>query len=172
MEMTLFDDDDDHDTREAASVPVDDGGVHPSVQRLETPAECDRYIVNVARMGRQDLVVQARIRMVQLQALTGDCGTPLDREALEAVHAYEQVLQHQNGKKTRATHTRTQIRKHGTVAALEQVIRRAPEARGLDVLTRLGLDDYTFEAVVLRHPEAFAAETVGVAEAWAEQTTG
>jgi hypothetical protein len=52
------------------------------------------------------------------------------------------------------------IERRGIIAAVEQVVSRSDESMGYEALVKAGMQDKAFEAVVVRHPEAFSARTV------------
>jgi hypothetical protein len=84
----------------------------------------------------------------------------VERECLEAVYAYEQVLTVRNGKTTRASRTWQMIKRHGIIAAVERAVNRETETIGFTALLDMGLEDYAFESVIVRHPDAFSADAV------------
>ena len=72
------------------------------VARLKTPDECEQFALNVqARLP--DLARAARRRAVELRAAAHGATSAAEREALEAVYAYERVLSQKRGKKIRAS---------------------------------------------------------------------
>ena len=83
-----------------------------------------------------------------------------ETEALEAIYAYEEVLTKKNGRRTRATRTWQMIRRHGIIGAVERAVDRDTETAGYIALVEMGLEDFAFEAVVLRHPEVFSDSAV------------
>jgi len=52
------------------------------------------------------------------------------------------------------------IDKRGIIPAIEQVVTRSSESTGYAALMQMGMQDKSFKAVVLRHPEVFSAEAV------------
>jgi hypothetical protein len=130
------------------------------VARLKTPEECEQFAVNVEARGKTDLAMSARRRAVELRALKHNAKTAAEREALEAVYAYERVLSGSKGKKITASRTWQMIKRHGIISAVERVVSRPTEAKGYTALVKMGMEDKAFEAVVLRHPEAFSVEAV------------
>jgi hypothetical protein len=127
---------------------------------LKTPEECERFVVNAVRLQRPDLAQEARRHAVQLRAQVYGSESDVEREALEAVYAYEAVLTRENGKKTRASRTWQLIRRHGVLQAVERTINKDEETADYATLVEMGLERYAFEAVVMRYPDSFSAETV------------
>jgi hypothetical protein len=130
------------------------------VLKLKTPHECQIFAKNVSERGRPDLAQDARKRSLQLKAEIYGATTEAERECLEAVYAYEEVLSEKNGKKTSASRTWQMIKKHGILPAVERAVNRPQETAGYTALLEMGLEDYAFEAVVVKYPELFSAEAV------------
>jgi hypothetical protein len=130
------------------------------IARLKTPDECAAFEANALRLKRPDLAAECRIRAVQLRAEAKGATTAAERECLEAVFAYEAVLTDRNGKTTRATRTWQMIKDHGIIGGVDRAVNRPTETVGYTALVEMGLQEYAFEAVVLRHPDLFSAEAV------------
>jgi hypothetical protein len=130
------------------------------VSKLKTPEECATFEKNVTERGRPDLAVAARKRAIELRAQAHGARTDAERECLEAIYAYERVLAANRGKHVRATRTWQMIDRHGILEAVERVVKRKDDTAGFRALIDMGLQDYAFEAVILRHPSAFSAQAV------------
>ena len=52
------------------------------------------------------------------------------------------------------------INRHGIIHAVERAVNRPEETQGYKALADMGMLDYAFENVVLRHRELFITETV------------
>lgn len=130
------------------------------VKRIDTPEKCEVFAKNCIARGRGDLAQDARARAVQLRAEAHGAKTAAEREALEAVYAYEEVLSARNGKKTRAGRTWQMIDRHGIIGAVERAVNRPTETQGYTALVEMGLEDYAFENVIIRHPELFTESAV------------
>jgi hypothetical protein len=135
------------------------------VKKIDTPEKCDIFARNARERGRDDLAKQARERAVQLRAEAVGAESDVEKEALAAVYAYEEGLSQKNGRRTRASRTWQMIDRHGVLEAVERAVRRDDVTQGYVVLQEMGLGDYAFEAVILRHPDSFSAEAVEVARA-------
>jgi hypothetical protein len=83
-----------------------------------------------------------------------------EREAYEALYAYEEARSSQKGKTIRASRTWPMVEKYGILGAVERIVMRSDDAPGYRVLIDMGLEDMAFEAVVLRHREFFSKEAV------------
>lgn len=130
------------------------------VARLRTPEECAVFEKNVLERGRPDLAVAARKRGLELRASQYGASSDAEKECLEAVYAYERALSQIKGKSTRAGRTWQMIKRHGIIGAVERAVNREAETTGYRVLLEMGLGDYAFEAVVVRHSQLFSAGAV------------
>ena len=129
------------------------------VARLETPQECEQFAINVEKR-LPDLARAARRRAVELRAAAYGATTDAEREALQAVYAYERVLSNKRGKTVHASRTWQMIKRYGIIEAVEKVVNRPDVAPGYTLLEEMGMLDFAFEAVVCRHPDMFSKETV------------
>ena len=134
------------------------------IKKIDTPEKCEIFAKNCADRGRHDLAKEARERAVQLRAEKYGARTEAEREALEAVYAYEEVLSAKNGKKTRAGRTWQMIERHGIIGAVERAVNRPTETQGYTALVEMGLESYAFENVILRHPELFSDSAKQISE--------
>lgn len=139
------------------------------VKKIDTPEKCEIFAKNCIERGREDLAQEARERAVQLRAEAYGAETEAEREALEAVYAYEEVLSTKNGKKTRAGRTWQMITRHGIIGAVERAVNRPTETQGYSALVEMGLEDYAFENVILRHPSLFSEQAVQISRERIEQ---
>jgi hypothetical protein len=60
----------------------------------------------------------------------------------------------------RASRTWQMIERHGVIGTVERAVNRPTETSGYRALVEMGLEEYAFEAVILRHPRLFSAEVV------------
>ncbi|MFK5912756.1 MAG: hypothetical protein QM484_00150 [Woeseiaceae bacterium] len=134
------------------------------VKKITTPEKCEIFAKNCIERGRPDLAAEAKERAVQLKAEAYGAKSEVEKEALEAIYAYEEVLTAKNGKKTRAGRTWQMIDRHGIIGAVERAVNRPVETQGYTALTEMGLDDYAFEAVILRHPDLFSSEAIQISQ--------
>lgn len=131
---------------------------------LKTPEACESFARNAERQGRKDLVVLAHRRAVELRAAGHLAVTNAEKEALRAVYAYEEALARKNGTRHRANRTWQMIKRHGIISAVERAVNRSEETQGYKALAEIGMQDYSFEAVVLRYPDLFTPETISRAK--------
>jgi hypothetical protein len=130
------------------------------IAKLETPEQCELFERNAIRKARYDLAVGARKRALELRALAHGASNQAERECLEAIYAYERVLTEKHKKKTPASRTWQMVKRHGILGAVERAVNRKDETIGYRALVEMGLEDYAFEAVVVRYPSLFLPEAV------------
>ena len=73
------------------------------------------------------------------------------------VYAYEEALGYMKGKRTRATGTWQLARRHGPMAAVKKRLDSRDGDTVAPTLKALGMQDYSFAAVLKTYPEAFDA---------------
>jgi hypothetical protein len=136
--------------------------VDERIKRLDTVKKCENFAKNAAERGRPDLAQEALQRAVELRADKHKATTAAEKEALQAIYAYEELLTNKNGRRTRATRTWQMIDRHGILEAVERAVNRPVETQGYTMLKVMGLEEYAFEAVILRHPEVFSEKAIQV----------
>jgi hypothetical protein len=134
------------------------------VERLRTPAECESFAKNAVARHHPELALQAQRKAIDLQVSTHETASVLEAEGLAAVYAYEALLTRRNGKKTRATGTWQAIKRYGMIEAVQRAVSRPPDEPGTVTLRDLGLQDLTFEALVVRHEASFSAAAIETAK--------
>lgn len=137
--------------------------IDPTVQRLKSPGDCEQYAKNV-EAKHPDLAKQARRRGVELRALQYGTNTDVERDALQAIYALEEVRSQRAGRRVRANRTWQSVQRHGIVPTVERVVARRAVTKGYDWLVNAGMEDFTFEAVVLRNPNLFSPMALSQAE--------
>jgi hypothetical protein len=130
------------------------------VAKLKSPEDCERFAKNALDRDRQDLADQAKKKAVELRAAVFGAKTEAERQCLEAICAHEEVLTAQNGRRTPASRTQKMLEKYGIVGAVERAVNGKTETAEYAALLKMGLQDYAFEAVVVRHPTLFSANVL------------
>jgi hypothetical protein len=130
------------------------------VKKLKTPKECDIFARNAKDQGRPELAAEARRRAVEIRAAAYGATSDAERECLEAIYAYEEILFSKHGKRIRASRTWQMIKRRGIIAAIEQAVDRPDGTAGFTALRDVGLENFAFEAVILRHPSLFSDSAV------------
>ena len=136
----------------------------PTVKRLKTVEACERFAANATRLGRPDLADESRLRAVEIRAEAYGAKSAAEKQCLQAIYAYEEVLTRKNGRRTRASRTWQMIDRHRILEAAERAVNRPQETAGYKALVEMGLQEYAFEAVILRHPDVFSDAAVSASK--------
>lgn len=134
------------------------------IKKLKTLQECEAFGKNATQRGLTYLAEESRQRAIQIRAENYGAKNDVERECVEAVYAYEEVLSVQKGKRQPATRTWPMLKKYGILPAVERIVLKREETAGFKALATMGLQDYAFEAVILRHEAYFTAEAVARAK--------
>lgn len=134
------------------------------ISKLTTVDQCRAFEENAARLNQSELAKQARIRLLEIRAGQHGDLSPAERDCLQAVIAYEETLFRKNGRRTAASRTWQMIKRVGILAAAERAVSRPIETAGFRNLVEMGLQEYAFEAVILRHRDSFGPEAVRVSK--------
>ena len=130
------------------------------VERLKTAEECETFARNARERGYEGLAQEADARAVQIKSQSHKVETQVERECLQAVYAYEEAQSRQKEKKFRANRTWQMINRHGLIQAVERAVDRSDETMGYQTLVDMGMEEFAFERVILRHPSAFSEAAV------------
>ena len=134
------------------------------VKRIKTAELCEIFATNAAKRGRPDLAQEAKVRALELRAEDYGAKTAAENEAIQAVYAYEEVLSKKNGKRTKASRTWQMIKRRGIINSVERAVNRRSETQGYTTLVEMGLKDFAFEAVILRHPQLFSDQAIAISK--------
>ena len=133
------------------------------VAEMDDVDKLRNLMANADRMGVAP-VRDAAFRRLALVQTEGEPGT-IEHDTLQTIHAYEQLVREELGKSKRLTRTRMKLTKSGAANALADLPATTADYAAFETLKARGLDDLTGEAVILRHPDAFDAETRDAAQA-------
>jgi len=128
--------------------------------RAKIPAECDSLLKNAIENGWDEIAVEVRKRSIYLRAKLEDPATSIEEQCWQAVCAYEDVLTQKNGKKTYARRIRNSAKNKGIVLAIAGSVSRRIDTSGFLLLNKLGLLEYSFEAVVVKFEDEFSNEVI------------
>lgn len=132
----------------------------PRIEKLKTAEECEALIENARARGRGDLVKEARQRIVALRTDAHGPRTPVERQCVEAIYAYEEVLSAQKGKRVSASKIWQDFWKLGPFTAVDKAVSRPDDGSIYATLAELGLEKFAFEAIVMQYPAEFSFEAV------------
>jgi hypothetical protein len=134
--------------------------VDDRVSRLRSPKDCEIFSRNALKEGRPDLAAEATQRGIELKAAAHGATTDAEKECLEAIYAYEEILFRKHGKRIRASRTWQMIKKRGIIASIEYAVDRPDGTAGFTALKEVGLENFAFEAVILRHASLFSDSAI------------
>ena len=134
----------------------------PRASRLRNVADCSSLAENVLKGGLPRLAEDCRKRTIQIRAELYGVDGDLERECVEAIYAYEEILSARAERRQPASRTWPMIKKWSVIEAVDRVVTNRKVSTGFAALESMGLKDYAFEAVILRHPGRFSSEAVQV----------
>ncbi|WP_395680490.1 hypothetical protein [Dokdonella sp.] len=135
------------------------------IARLKTPHDARRFAENARRLGHPELEVQALQRMRELRAIEEGFTSPAEQAIAIALYAYEEEQSRVKGRTSPAHRTRQMFKRHGVLAAAERMVLSRRPSTGFEVLEDAGLQELSFEAIVVRFPDEFSADAVAAAHA-------
>lgn len=130
------------------------------VEKLKSVEECERFARNARDRGYPGLAQEAQARTVQLKSETHEARSQVERECLQAVYAYEEAQSKLKGRRFHANRTWQMIKRHGIIPAVERAVNRSDETMGYQTLVEMGMGEFAFERVILRHPSSFSDAAV------------
>jgi hypothetical protein len=122
----------------------------------------DRFCAVCTNKGRPK---PSQRQAVQAKAAAHNPETDVEREAFEAVYAYQAARSVKAGRPFRASRTWPMIETHGIIVAVERLVSKSDDSECYTTLVEMGLEDMAFESVVVRHREAFSEKAVLASEA-------
>ena len=134
------------------------------VANLSTPEDCQRLATNALAHGRQSVANAARGKGIELRAAAYGAKTPVEQACAEAICAYEDLLNAGRARRVAAAGTRRLVRNHGLKGAVERAVNNAQDREGYRRFVRAGLQQFSFEAVVMRFPNHFSDQAKRRAE--------
>jgi len=132
------------------------------VKKIKTTKGCENFAKNANKLGHPELANEAKRRAVEIRAEEYGAKSDAENEAIQAIYAYEEILTKKNGRRTRASRTWQMIKRHGIIESVERAVNRKAETQGYTALVEMGLEEFAFEAVILRYPEIFSDEAVKI----------
>ena len=131
------------------------------VTTCDDKAKLKQLIVNAKAKGDKEVEAAAFRRYIAV-APAEKPGT-LEYDFWQTIHAFELVLTEERGKTTRLSRTRQKVARSGVVATLEAWA-QGKETEGFKMLMERGMPELAGEAIILRHPSCFSAETQAAAK--------
>jgi hypothetical protein len=131
------------------------------VGRCDNAGELESLIKNATKLGNATVAEAAFRKRISLIA-DASPGT-VEHDFWQTVHAFEYALTAERGKNTRLSRTRLKVAKVGVVQTLRDWDAGSQETEGFRMLLERGMPEFTGEAITLRHPEHFEAQTLEAA---------
>jgi hypothetical protein len=94
------------------------------IKNFKTVEECEIFSRNVTERGFPALAVKAQRRAVELQVATHEAQSEMEKDALAAVYAYQNIQSKTRGSKTRAANTWLMVKRLGIVEAIQRVVEK------------------------------------------------
>jgi hypothetical protein len=133
------------------------------VSRLTTARDCDKFALAIDE-DQPKLAQQARQRALDLctavESKKYGAATDVEREIIKAICAYERVLFKKHGKGVRASYTWRSVKNNGIKGAAEKAVNRNDTLYGYQALAEIGMQNITFEAIVIKYPAEFTADAL------------
>ena len=131
------------------------------INQMSDPDGLRNLMKNARRLAREDVYKLAFQRLCALEGQA--CEDPLERDFLQVLNAYEELLYEKHGRRTPATRTRQKLKNKGVRQCLMDWTRGEPTS-GFELLMKRELPELTGEYLVVKHADEFSAELVAAAK--------
>ncbi|OOG46740.1 hypothetical protein [Rhodanobacter sp. C01] len=135
------------------------------ITRLKTSKDARTFAKNARERGHLDLETQALQRARELQAIEAGYTSSAQQAIAAALYAYEEHQSRLKGRTFRATRTRQMLANRGALDAAERMVLNRQPSKGYEVLEEAGLQELSFEAIIVRFPDEFSERAVEAARA-------
>jgi hypothetical protein len=135
------------------------------IKRLTNPKDARTFAKNARERGHLDLEAQALEHARTLQGVEAGYTTPAELAIASALYAYEEEQTRLKGRTFRANRTRQMLTNRGALGAAERMVLTRQPSKGYEVLEEAGLQELSFEAIIVRFPDEFSEQAVQAARA-------
>lgn len=135
------------------------------IARLTNPKDARTFAKNARERGFLDLETEALEHARTLQGRDAGYTTPAELAIASALYAYEEEQTRLKGRTFRANRTRQMLTNRGALGAAERMVLTRQPSKGFEVLEEAGLQDLSFEAIIIRYPDEFSEQAVQAARA-------
>jgi hypothetical protein len=133
------------------------------IERCSEPGLLKTWIANAARQGNAEVERAARLRLYAI--LPSATPGTLEYDVWQSIYALEDLEARKKGKTIRLQRTRNMIKDKGEAGTVAHLVRKKTASAGFDMLMDYKLPDLTFEALVLKHQDAFEEDVIEAARA-------
>jgi len=130
------------------------------INRCKTADEVRAVMVNADRRGRFDIVREGEARLRKMLRLPYGEGTDVERELHAALIFYADVRKERGERPPNRTWP--MVERHGWIGTVERLMDGSKQS-GFQLLVDIGRPDMSFEAVVIKYPDAFSLKAVNTA---------
>ncbi|WP_020168395.1 MULTISPECIES: HNH endonuclease [Methylotenera] len=127
---------------------------------LSNAKDCEDFRKIALANGYEELAYEARLRKIQLKTEAYPVSSIVEKECIEAIHAYEEVLLDRNPKSNGARRTWPDIKRLGIIPTVEKAVTKKADPLGYTALVEMRLEKLSFESIILRFPESFSEAAV------------
>ena len=125
---------------------------------LTDPRQVRNLRDNAQRLGRPDIVAQCVERLVELGAGVDSAVSPVELDCWKAVVAAEEAATLKNGRTTRLSRTRQKIARVGVIETMAELAGSETLHQGFELQRAADKLQFSFEYVVLKHPDVFPSD--------------
>lgn len=130
-------------------------------ERCFEPGLLRTWIENAVRQGNEEVERAARLRLYAI--LPSATPGSLEYDVWQSIYALEDLEARRKEKTIRLQRTRNMIKEKGEAGTVAHLVRKRTASAGFQMLMDYGLPKLTFEALVLKHADAFDRDLVEAA---------
>ena len=133
------------------------------IEQSADPKSLRQIAANARNKGELAVARAAELRLYTV--LPSEEPGTFEHDVWQSIHALEGTLSAERGKTTRLGRTRQKIARVGEFDTIRDLVLGTKPSEGFFMLIERQMDDLTFEAVALRHPERFDGAVLDAAAA-------
>lgn len=133
------------------------------IAKCVDPKSLRQIAANARKKGELAVARAADLRLYAI--LPAEAPGTFEHRVWQSIHALEGTLTAERGKTTRLGRTRQKIARVGEFETIKDLILGAKPSEGFFMLIERQMEDLTFEAVALHHPDRFDETVLNAAAA-------